>query len=296
MAYALQEKLNPALLDKFQIIPSRVRNLDPSRKRILWLHDLPEDPETAHLANGGYNQFERLVFVSNWQMQRYIERYSIPWYKCVVLRNAIEPIGQDDYRVPLVDDKINLIYHTTPHRGLDILCTVYDQIAQENPDVHLNVYSSFGVYGWNDRDKPFEPLFEFLKGHDQATYHGAVPNSEVRKALFSSDIFAYPSTWVETSCIALIEAMSAGLVCVHSNLGALYETSAGWTKMYQYQQNKRDHAELFYKNLNASIQAIRDMKEHEDYDKLRAMRAYTNIVYSWDSRIREWDTFLRGLL
>ena len=40
------------------------------------------------------------------------------------------------------------------------------------------------------------------------TYHGFKPNDVVRKALSEAHIFAYPSIWVETSCISAIEAMS----------------------------------------------------------------------------------------
>ena len=44
----LKKELDPKLLDKFQIICSRVRDLE-DKKRVLWLHDLWNDPENAHL-------------------------------------------------------------------------------------------------------------------------------------------------------------------------------------------------------------------------------------------------------
>jgi hypothetical protein len=46
MKYGLFDRLDPELLKQFQIIPSRVRGLDPDKKKILWLHDLPGDPAT----------------------------------------------------------------------------------------------------------------------------------------------------------------------------------------------------------------------------------------------------------
>src|SRR5262249_40899743 len=66
MARALGSRLNPELLDHFQIIASRVRELDETRIRIFWAHDHPGDPASEHLQNGGFQQYERLVFVSNW--------------------------------------------------------------------------------------------------------------------------------------------------------------------------------------------------------------------------------------
>ncbi len=288
MARALEKKLPPELLEKFQIIPSRVRNLDHNKKRILWLHDLDADPEVQHLANGGYNQFHKLVFVSNWQMQRYIERFGIPWYKCVVLQNAIEPFEQISKPK---NGPIRLIYHTTPHRGLQLLAAAFEQLAKEE-DVHLDVYSSFSIYGWAERDEPFKQLFNYFDAHPKATYHGAVSNQEVREALKSAEIFAYPSTWLETSCIALIEAMSAGCLCIHPNYGALYETSANWTSMYQFIGNPNDHAALLYRKLKTAIGIVRnDGVQNHLYNQAY----YMNHFYSWNIRAEQWIEVLKEI-
>jgi len=289
MAFRLQKELDPVLLDKFQIIPSRVRELDESRKRILWCHDLPGDPESEHLKQGGYNKFERIVFVSNWQMQRYVEYYGIPWYKCVVLQNAIDPLVASKYE----GGPVKLIYHTTPHRGLNILAAAFDAIVQKDKDVTLDVYSSFNIYGWPERDKQYQELFARLKAMPQVNYHGSVSNKEVRTALSESHIFAYPSVWQETSCLALIEAMSAGLTCVHSNYAALPETAANWTRMYQFQDNPRDHAYVLYDQLINAIGGVRN----KSFEDLRFnQKAYIDLFYNWDLRIAQWTNFLNGLL
>ena len=292
-AYELQRRLPPELLEKFQIIPSRVRTLDPSLKRIYWVHDLPGDPENTHLANGGYNQFERLVFVSNWQMQAFINHYSIPWYKCVVLQNAIQPLSKRNDEVKGEGDAVNIIYHTTPHRGLNLLVSIFDRLVQEHPNVHLDVYSSFKIYGWEERDKPFEAIFDYCRNHPNITYHGAVSNDDVKAAISKADIFAYPSTWLETSCISLIEAMSAGLICVHPNYGALPETAANWTSMYQYQDSERDHAKMLYAMLDRAVDVA---SAGVTRDTLFNQKAYTDMFYNWDLRGLQWEAFLRSLL
>ena len=49
MKYALFDKLESNLLDKFQIIPSRFRGLEKGKKPSYWVHDLAQDPEMQHL-------------------------------------------------------------------------------------------------------------------------------------------------------------------------------------------------------------------------------------------------------
>ena len=119
MKQRLADQLDPALLNEVQLFVSRVHEpLDESKIRIFWAHDLPGDPESEFLHNGGWEKFHRIVFVSNWQMQRYVEFYRIPWSKCLVIENAIEPI--DEQSIDKSTDKIKLIYHTTDRIQVEV--------------------------------------------------------------------------------------------------------------------------------------------------------------------------------
>lgn len=288
MAIKMIEYIPKEFLQKFYIIHSRVRNMDAPGKKILVLHDLPGDPESDHLKNGGYNKFEKLVFVSNWQMQRYIDYYKIPWYKCVVIQNAIDPIETDFSKL---DDKetIKLVYHTTPHRGLELLIPAYEKVLEYIPNLELNVYSSFKIYGWENGDDRYQELFEQCKNHEKINYYGTVSNQEIRNVLKDMHVFAYPSKWIETSCISLIESMSAGLLCVHSNLGALPETAANWTSMYQYSENQYDHLNTFTNELYRSIDMYRNNKIG---NRLYNQKQYIDMFYSWELRKYQWIKML----
>ena len=281
------------LLSQFQIIPSRVRELDPDKFRILWCHDLPGDPEADQaLRNNHWERYHYIVFVSNHQMQQYINRYNLPWSKCVVMHNAIIPIPLVDHP-PVVGDPVRLIYHTTPHRGLNVLLPVFDRLYQDHKNIHLDVYSSFSIYGWDERDAEYQSLFDFCNQHEAITYHGAKSNEEVRDALIRSDIFAYPSTWPETSCLALIEAMSAGLVCVHPNFGALYETAGNWTYMYQMNEELTKHAAILHGNLDNVIRNI----DSDGIIRTRQMtKQYADSFYNWESRKLQWEALLRMIV
>jgi UDP-glucose:(glucosyl)LPS alpha-1,2-glucosyltransferase len=284
------ERLPRELLKEVQIIPTRLsKPLDPKRVRIAYIHDLPHDPSVAYLKEGGWNKFHHLVFVSNWQMQQFIGVYGVPWSKCKVIRNGIVPI--EDHRKPT--DKLRIIYTPTPHRGLAILAGVFEQLCKKYDYIELEVFSSFELYGWGDRDREFEPLYEFLKNHPKINYYGTVANEEVRSAITQCHIFAYPSIWNETSCLCLMEAMSAGLLCVHPNLGALYETAANLTLMYQFQQDSSAHAKLFGHMLDA---AIRDIDKPELQSSLGVQKGYAKAFYNIDSTAQQFESLIRGLL
>src|SRR6185437_14321377 len=87
MARRLEAALTPDLMENFQIIPSRVRELDESKIRILWCHDLPADPESQHLRNEGWRKFHKIVFVSHWQKEWYVREFQIPYSRVTVLQN-----------------------------------------------------------------------------------------------------------------------------------------------------------------------------------------------------------------
>jgi hypothetical protein len=92
-----------------------------------------------------------------------------------------------------------------------------------------------------------------------------------------------------------MEAMSAGLLCVHPNLGALYETAAGFTQMYQWSADKSVHADVFARALDQAIDLMKS--DPERARRLTAAQsARAGIAYNWDHRAVEWETFLRSLI
>jgi glycosyltransferase involved in cell wall biosynthesis len=287
----LAEHVDPALLDNVQIIRSRVRELEPDKKHILWLHDLPWDPESAHLRDPkSLERFDKIVCVSNWQMQMYSAVLGLPYSKCEVLKNAIHPIDSSIINKPL--DKIKLIYHPTPHRGLEILVPVFDKLCQEFDNIELDVYSSFKLYGWEERDKQYAELFEQCKNHPHINYHGSQPNEVVRKALAEAHIFAYPSIWMETSCICLMEAMSAECFPIVPNLAALPETGGGFPETYQWDEDKGRHADKFYHVLRDYIIYFKAHQDHGVNPSFAAMKHYADTMYSWNIRSMQWTNFL----
>lgn len=128
-----------------------------------------------------------------------------------------------------------------------------------------------------------------MQKHPKIKYHGTASNSIVREAFKRSHIYAYPSSYLETSCISLIEGMASGCLCIHPDIGALKETSAGYTSMYDFQKSKRDQAFAFEEQL---ITAIENLNQFNSTSQTE----YANIEYSLDRRVEEWNKYLVSLL
>jgi len=88
MARELERRLPGELLERFQIVTSQVKTLAPDKIRVFWCHCTPYARPAAYLANGGWRNFHRIVFVSNWQAQAFISKFGIPWSRCQVMLNS----------------------------------------------------------------------------------------------------------------------------------------------------------------------------------------------------------------
>ena len=247
------------LLQEFAIHLSRPRQLYDDVKNVLWCHDLAEDPENNILENEGWKKFDHIVFVSAWQRDQYIMKFGIPYSHCTVIYNAVE-VEYQPYQKDT--ETIRFVYHTTPHRGLELLVPIFEALCEHFKNIHLDVYSSFGIYGWEQRDEPYKKLFERIENHPNMTYHGHQPNEVVLEALKKSHIFLYPNTWKETSCIALIEAIKSQMICIHPNYGALTETAANATIIYEFDEDPAKQANYAF---SIAAQVLKAQEENPNY-------------------------------
>lgn len=293
MQERLANSVSPDLLKNTQIIASRSRILIPNMKHVFWLHDLHADPEVRHLINPEErDKYNMLVFVSNWQMQQYNTFLGVPYNKSVVIENGIIPIEENKK----FDDAIHIVYTPTPHRGLEILIPVFDVLSKKYSNIVLDVFSSFKLYGWEERDEPYKELFEKCKQHSKINYYGTVSNEEIRNHISKCHIFAYPSIWQETSCLTLIEAMSAKCLSIHPNYAALPDTSGSLNLMYQYQEDLNVHANHFAQILESAIKIMQDDKmSNYISDKLNFIKTYTDFRFNWENKKQQWEALLQSL-
>lgn len=290
---AIAAKLPADLVENFQVICSRVREIEDDKIRIYWVHDLPSDPETSHLKEeSSRDRFHKLVFCGHWQYNQYLAYLGVPPNdKVAVIDTPVETFK--NLKPKSKEGPIRLIYTSTPQRGLQLLVPVFTKLTEKYENIHLDVFSSFKIYGWDDADKQFAETFDICKSHPQITYHGYAPNEVVRKAYEDAHIFAYPSIWPECNSRALIEAMSAGCLALHPNFGGLSDTSGGLTAQYQWDYDQNKHATLFYQLLENSINVVNN-DDMQNY--LKFVKLYADTRFDIEKISGQWGDMMRKLV
>jgi glycosyltransferase involved in cell wall biosynthesis len=235
------------------------------------------------------DSIDYFIYVSHWQYNKFREVYKIPEYKSFVIKNATHKF---DIIEKQKDNKIKLLYTSTPWRGLAILIKAIEILNKTRNDFEVDIYSSTKIYGSafeeNEKDR-FEALFDKCKNTPNVNYHGYTFNGEIRRAVENAHLYVYPSIFEETSCLAVIEAMSAGCHVVTTNYGALPETCGEFATMIEFDSSGQNLIERYAETLNSVID---NYKNNLYKDDLEMQIKYYNKNYSWETRIQEWKNFL----
>jgi len=298
IAFRIASTINKSLLDKFNIIISRHQLyedfiLNSGNINIYLFQDMPGDRMYQNLFRNDYDKnFYKFIFVSNYQKQEFLKKFIIDEKKTCVIKNAIYPI---DIVKKKFNGEVYLIYHTTPHRGLELLTVVFERILLEKTNVFLKIFSSFEIYGWMEKDREYSPLYNHLKNLKNVDYHGSVSNNQIREELLKSHIFAYPNIWPETSCLSAIEAMSAQNLLVLPDFAALKETGQISKFLYPYKSNLNDHMNIFYEKLKLAINFVES--QADDYFlHINELKSFADIHHNWSIQKDNWNLLLNNIL
>ena len=260
--------------------------LEKNRINILWVQHFVNQKEIENLGSKDYiDALDYIVFNSNWNFEKFYYQFKIPESKSLVIKNAVEKIEFQEKP----KDKINLIYHTTPWRGLVHLLKIFKDLNLEK--VELTICSSTKIYGKKFDEvyaKKYENIFNECKKTRNVNYLGFIDNKKIIELLKKTHIYAFPSIWPETSCISAIEAMAAGCEIVSTNLGALYETCAPFGTLVGFDRNF-DNLEKKYSK--ALLKSIKNYWSEENQEKLKLQHKAINTTYSWHIRSLEWKDF-----
>ena len=254
---------------------------------------LPSKLCTTSAMRSAYDAF---AFVSEWQRSQYLQHFGIDPVKTVVLRNAIGPafaaLFPDDISVVAQKSRPPVLaYTSTPYRGLELLLQVFPQIRRAVRGTRLKVFSSMQVSGVPQAldEVQFGQLYRQCCETEGVEYLGSVPQPRLASELRSVAVLAYPNTFPETSCIAVLEAMAAGCWIVTSDLAALPETTAGFARLLPIVNSaSADYQRQFGEAVVQILLQFTKTDAAEVERHLQRQVRYVNEAFTWTLRAQQW--------
>lgn len=260
--------------------------LTKTNPTIVWLH-VPTLYAPDFITKYFYNEdltknIKAYIVQSKFHKKDVVDNFGVDPDKVFILNNSFDPITYKNKPT----DIVNFIYVSQESRGLDILLESFFNI--EDPNITLTVHGcgcsecSYGV----DTNRYFKDT--------RIQFVGRTSKEEYVANLQRANIFAYPCKFEETAGIALMEAMSAGVKIISTDLGAVPETTLGFAKIIKrfpretYKQNskQRKYVRIFIRQMKKAIKEVRLNK----FDP-RPQIAAINNRFNWDVIEKQWIDF-----
>lgn len=270
---------------------------------ILWTGHDHDQPAIQHLHNPAErDSFHGIALVSEWQREHFHQNFSINITQTTVLRNAIAPsfanlFSANSAILAQKSEPPILAYTSTPFRGLDVLLEIFPRIRAAIPGTRLKVFSSMKVYQVAEAEdkSQYGLLYRQCQDTEGVEYIGSLPQPELARELQSILVLAYPNTFTETSCIAVMEAMASGCWIVSSQLGALSETTAGFASLINIEDDWQAYKDRF---VEETVQIIRKCTTSDTINAeihLKQQVEYINRESNWSSLAQQWVQWLNRL-
>jgi len=264
---------------------------------ILWNHHWIDQPALAPLGDPALqNRWDAIVSLSEFHHRGMAGRFGLAQGKHWILRNAASPHVATLYRNwdEFRDERMarrsaRWIYTSTPFRGLDVLVAAWRRL---NPPPDWSCTALTGMSLYHSDDPNFDELLDVVAATPGMRRLEPVGQGALAPLLAEHDFWAYPCTWLETSCISAVEAVGAGLYPVTTDLGALGETLEGWGTFVIGEREGlierwSDAARAEASRRDADREAwLRVAWDH----RMRIVSQWT-----WARRAREWNNCLQKL-
>lgn len=277
-----------------------MRQIGCDRPMVLWCQNATDDPGVQPLRSPVERDlFAGFAMVSEWQAETYRRSFGIDARRQHILRNAASPSFID---MPARNNWLQtgaapvFGYSSTPFRGLDLLLLSFPAIQSQIPDATLRIFSGMGIYYPNSVD-PYASLYAVAAALPGVDYVGPLPQPQLAAAMADVDIWSYPCTFPETSCISAMEAMACGALMVTTGIGALPETTAGFARIADIGDiHAAGLAATLY--ANQVLQAVAEAAASSELSlqRLALQVAFAGKQYNWTSRAEEWAQWLATLV
>lgn len=245
--------------------------------------------------------FDGVVFNSEWQ-KRVNQAHVLPHWRQAVIRNSMNPrfaaLFEPGESILAAKTKPPvLLYAGTTPRGAFHLPAILDHLRTRRRDFTMEICCDCAPT--RDADANAEYINR-VRNLPNVTHVGMVGQSELAARMKHAALLVSPNPWPETSCIALIEALSAGLCAITTNRAVLPETAEGFAQHIAI--NDPDHPTRFdmpipYEAFADAIDKTMTSWLTNPEETERALRAQVNHFlgrYQWPQRVEPWIEFIRS--
>lgn len=265
---------------------------------IAWMHESSFNNQLVT----ALAEFDAVVYVSEWQ-KRINQPHTQSHWKQFVVKNAMNPAaaglfaGDESILAAKTKPPVLLFAGTVP-RGVMHLPPILDALRKKRDDFTMEIYCNTNPSGHEGQDKKY---IDWLDSLSNITHVGMVGQKDLVRRMKQAALFVSPNPWPETSCIAMIEAMAAGLSIITTDRAALPETAAGFAQHIPIE--KRDDPTQFDMPMpvmafaEAVDAALSEYTLHPEKveQKIKTQVEYCANHYQWGQRVGPWMDLLTQL-
>lgn len=272
---------------KLLVVSRYDRFLEPptrAGKKIFWAHDHAQTP-LYNTSNRGHIPFDTLFALSRYHLVPWQQAYNLPSDKIFLTRNGFDP----EIFKPGAVKREQIIFTSRFSRGLHEALLVFEKLKKLRPNLELAVCTYTKMARLED-DPEMAPFLERLQAPGIRFLRG-LGKKELAQEIASSLFMLYPNTsFLETSCLAAIEAMACGCPVVTSSRGALAETvqDGEGGLVVPITENQADLVSLL---TEASLKLLNNQELRQNLSGAARARAVN--LYTWDRIADEWETFFK---
>jgi glycosyltransferase involved in cell wall biosynthesis len=270
-----------------------------SKPIIAWMHESTFNPELVPALDA----FNGIAFVSEWQ-KRINQPFTKPHWRQAVLRNAMNPRAVDlfaptDTITSFKTQPPILLYAGATPRGAFHMPPALDALRPKLQNFSTEIYCDCSP---STDPKSNAEYIAWMRSLPNVAHVGMVGQSELMQKMKRATAMIAPNPWPETSCIALIEAMAAGLTVVTTNRAVLPETAAGFARHVPIEDvdhpTRFDMPMPYAEFANEIVVALSDWGQDITIteEHLQKQIAYFKANYQWSQRVAPWVEFIKGFL
>ncbi len=186
-----------------------------------------------------------------------------------------------------------LLYASSPDRGLKVLLENWFRIREQFPNAELRV-----AYGFNNMEivakmsggtswhVGYQRELEALLEQPGITHLGRLPQDKLYEEWYAAGVWAYPTTFPETSCITAMDAQALGCTPVTTNFWAVGENVQHGYMVDGSPERSEIVRSLWLENLYA---AMASPMSH--VDRLEMMQ-WARRNFDWNRFAKQWDDWI----